>query len=53
MPSSPSQSAQSLLLAGRYAEALSAFEIALAARPGAAEALFGRATALKLMGRME
>ena len=53
MPSPPPQSAQSLLLAGRYAEALSAFEIALAARPGAAEALFGRATALKLMGRME
>jgi predicted O-linked N-acetylglucosamine transferase (SPINDLY family) len=53
MSSPPPQSAQGLLLAGRYVEALSAFEIALAARPGEAEALFGRATALKLMGRME
>jgi predicted O-linked N-acetylglucosamine transferase (SPINDLY family) len=47
------QSAQGLLLAGRYAEALAAFEIALASRPGDAEALFGRATALKLMGRLD
>ena len=42
MPSPPPQSAQSLLLAGRYAEALSAYELALAARPGAAAKWIGQ-----------
>ncbi len=53
MTSSPSQSAQGLLRAGRFGEALAEFDRVLAARPGDAEAFFGRATALKMMGRLE
>jgi predicted O-linked N-acetylglucosamine transferase (SPINDLY family) len=45
------QSAQTLLLQGRFADALAAFEEELSARPGAPDALFGRATALKQMNR--
>ncbi|HWC64310.1 MAG TPA: tetratricopeptide repeat protein, partial [Rhizomicrobium sp.] len=45
------QSAQSLLLQGRFDDALAAFDLELAAHPGAPEALFGRATALKHLKR--
>jgi predicted O-linked N-acetylglucosamine transferase (SPINDLY family) len=46
------QSAQSMLVQGRFAEALAAFDRELAARPAALEALFGRATALKHLNRL-
>ena len=44
---------QSQLREGRAEEALAGFDAALAVRPGDAEALFGRATALKLLGRLD
>jgi protein O-GlcNAc transferase len=43
--------AQSLLVQGRFGEALAAFEADLRHAPGDAGALFGRATALKHLGR--
>jgi protein O-GlcNAc transferase len=49
MPPEP----KSLLMEGRAQEALAGFDAALADRPGDAEALFGRATALKLLGRLD
>ena len=45
-------SPQDLLMAGRFAEALAGFDLLLLSRPGDMKALFGRATALKLMSRM-
>ena len=49
----PPQTPQSLLMEGRPVEALPLFDAALAANPRNAEMLFGRATALKLLGRLD
>jgi protein O-GlcNAc transferase len=46
-------SPQALLLEGRTADALAGFDGMLAVKPGDAEALFGRATALKNLNRLE
>ena len=46
-------SAEKDLFAGRFAEALKGFDFALAANPGDARALFGRANVLKMMGRLD
>ena len=49
----PPKTPQSLLLAGRPLEALAGFDALLAASPANAEALFGRASALQHLGRLD
>ena len=48
-----SDAPQSLLLSGRFAEALAGFEAALAQSPRDPNLIFGRACALKFLGRLE